>query len=123
MAGKIKSYRELKVWHKSYCLCLDIYEASKSFPKQERFSLTQQLRRSAISIPSNIAEGCGSKTTQQYIHFLYVAYGSLCELETQLLLGRDLNYLAIEDHNKYQRLIAEIGKMLKALIKALKRQK
>ncbi len=122
MAGKIKSYRELIVWQKSYYLCLDIYTATKEFPKQERYILIQQLRRSAISIPSNIAEGWGRKTTQQYIYSLYVAYGSLCELETQLMLCRDLKYLAPENHRKLQSTIVETGKMLKALIKSLKRR-
>jgi len=65
-----KHYRELKVWQKAYDLCLDIYKVTKDFPKEERYGLTSQIRRSAVSIPSNIAEGYGRKTTQEYIHFL-----------------------------------------------------
>ena len=97
----LKNYKELKVWQKAYQLCGDIYKSTRSFPKEERYGLTSQIRRSAVSVPSNIAEGYGRKTTQEYIQALYIAYGSNCELETQILLAGDLRYLKadLKTHN------------------------
>ena len=115
----LNTYKELKVWQKSYQLCLAIYKATKMFPKIEDFSLTSQMRRSALSIPSNIAEGYGRKTTPEYLRFLYIAYGSTCELETQLLLSGDLGYLNKESLSGLHRDIGEVERMLKALIKSL----
>ena len=115
----LKNYKELIVWKKSYALCLDIYRITGKFPKEEKFTLVSQVRRSAVSVPSNIAEGYGRKTTADYIRFLYIAYGSLCELETQIMLSGDLNYL--EGHNlvDLKTDIAEVERMLKALIRSL----
>jgi len=115
----LKSFKELKVWQKSYKLCLHIYKVTKLFPKDEMYGLTSQIRRSAVSIPSNIAEGYGRKTTLEYVRFLYIAYGSVCELETQTMLSGDLDYVG---KSRLQKLRAEIGdveRMLKALIKSL----
>ena len=89
----LKNYKELKVWEKSYQLCLEIYRTSEKFPKHEIYGLISQIRRAALSIPSNIAEGYGRKTTPEYLRSLYIAYGSVCELETQILLSGDLGYL------------------------------
>ena len=86
----LKSFKELKVWQKSYELCLEVYRITAKFPKEERYGLTSQIRRSVVSIPSNIAEGYGRKTTLDYIRMLYISYGSVCELETQILLAGDL---------------------------------
>ena len=118
----LKHYRELKVWQKAYNLCLDIYKVTKDFPKEERYGLTSQIRRSAVSIPSNIAEGYGRKTTQEYIHFLYIAYGSNCELETQVLLSIDLRYLKKKDSVRIKEGIEEVERMLKGLINSLKKK-
>ncbi len=96
----LKNYRELKVWQKSYHLCLTIYKVTKDFPKDERYGLISQTRRSAVSIPSNIAEGYGRKTTSDYLLFLYIAYGSLCELETQILIAKGLDYVKAEKLEK-----------------------
>ena len=115
----LKNYKELKVWQKSYQLCLTIYKATKTFPKNEGFGLTSQMRRAALSIPSNIAEGYGRKTTPDYLRSLYIAYGSTCELETQILLSGDLGYLNKESLSELQRDIGEVERMLKALIKSL----
>ena len=115
----LKNYKELLVWQKSYQLCLEIYRATKIFPKNEDFGLTSQMRRSVVSIPSNIAEGYGRKTTPDYLKSLYIAYGSTCELETQILLSGDLGYLNKESISKLQRDIGEVERMLKALIKSL----
>ena len=103
----------------SYQLCLEIYRATDVFPKTEGFGLTSQMRRSALSIPSNVAEGYGRKTTPEYVRSLYIAYGSTCELETQLLLSGDLGYLDKESLSGLQRDIAEVERMMKALIKSL----
>ena len=115
----LKNYKELKVWQKSYQLCLEIYKTTKTFPKNEGFGLTSQMRRAALSVPSNIAEGYGRKTTPDYLRSLYIAYGSTCELETQILLSGDLGYLNMESLSELQRNIGEVERMLKALIKSL----
>ena len=115
----LKNYKELKVWQKSYRLCLDLYRITKKFPKEERYGLTSQIRRAAVSIPSNIAEGYGRKTIADYLRFLYIAYGSTCELETQLLLSGDLNYANQENLKGLKDGIEEVERMLKALIKKL----
>jgi four helix bundle protein len=118
----LKNYRELIVWQKSYQSCLEIYRITKDFPKEEKYGLTSQIRRAAVSVPSNIAEGYGRKTTPDYVRSLYVAYGSNCELETQILLSRDLLYINKEDSKKIQENIEEVERMLKALIKSLEKR-
>lgn len=115
----LKNYKELIVWQKAYHLCVEICKSTKDFPKEERYGLTAQLRRAAVSVPSNIAEGYGRKTTPEYIQALYVAYGSNCELETQILLAGDLGYFKTESFEKLKKDIGDIERMLKALIKAL----
>ena len=115
----LKNYKDLKVWQKSYRLCLDLYRITKKFPKEERYGLTSQIRRSAVSIPSNIAEGYGKKTTADYLRSLYIAYGSVCELETQVLLSGDLNYVDKENLVALKANTEEVERMLKALIKSL----
>ena len=115
----LKNYKELKVWQKSYELCLEIYRITAKFPKEELYGLTSQIRRSAVSIPSNIAEGYGRKTTLDYIRMLYISYGSVCELETQILLAGDLGFIEKDVLSALKKDIAEIERMLKALIKSL----
>ncbi len=115
----LKNFRDLKVWQKAYQVCLTIYKITKGFPKQETYGLTSQIRRAAISVPSNIAEGYGRKTTPDYIRFLYIAYGSNCELETQILLSGDLEYIKSEKLKEIQEAMGEVERMLKALIKSL----
>jgi len=115
----LKTYKELLVWQKAYHLCLELYKITQRFPKEEKFGITTQIRRAAISMPSNIAEGYGRKTTKEYIQALYIAYGSYCELETQILLSADLGYI---QSGALQRLLKDIGdieRMLKRLIKSL----
>jgi len=80
----IKNYNALKVWQKAYQLCNKTYKITKGFPREERYGLTSQIRRAVVSVPSNIAEGYGRMTTQDYIPALFIAYGSNCELETQI---------------------------------------
>ena len=117
----LKSYKELDVWKKAYQFCLDIYRVTKLFPDEERYGLISQMRRAAVSIPCNIAEGYGRKTKKEYIQFLYVAYGSACELETQTMLVKDLGYINSEVLIFLQQNFRDVERMLKALIKSLER--
>jgi four helix bundle protein len=115
----LRNYKELKVWQKSYQLCLEMYMITKGFPKEETYGLTSQIRRAAVSVPSNIAEGYGRKTTPAYIRSLYIAYGSNCELETQVLLSGDLGYVEAGRLKSLQDELGAVERMLKALIKSL----
>jgi len=116
----LKSYKDLVVWQKSYRLVLEIYNITKLFPKDELYALTQQMRRAAVSIPSNIAEGYARGHRPEYIQFLSIAFGSTAELETLLLIGKDLDYLVKEDFEKCRFLLEEVMKMLSKLISSLK---
>jgi four helix bundle protein len=111
-------HTEMKVWKESMVLAREIYLITSNFPISERYSLANQLRRSAVSVPSNIAEGAGRGSNKEFLHFLYVARGSLLELETQLLLAYDLEFIERES-NPIKR-IEEIRKMISGLIKHLK---
>jgi four helix bundle protein len=91
---EIKSYTELKVWQEARVIVKKIYSISQAFPKEETYGLQQQIRRCAISVPSNIAEGIGRNHNKDTVQFLYVAKGSLYEMETQLYLAMDLNYIS-----------------------------
>ena len=116
----MRDFRELNVWQKAHSFALDLYRHTKSFPSDERFGLTAHLRRSATSISSNIAEGCGRKSEKEFARFLSIAAGSTSEAEYQILLARDLGYL---DHDAYEHLnqvVNEVKKMLNALIQKLK---
>ncbi|MBM4167418.1 MAG: four helix bundle protein, partial [Ignavibacteria bacterium] len=115
-------FKDLIVWQKSYQLSLDVYRITKNFPSEERFGLVSQMRRAAVSVPSNIAEGYGRKTTREYIQALYIAYGSLCELETQSLLSFDLGYIKKVEMEKLHELRSEVERMLMALIKSLEKK-
>ncbi len=115
----LKNYKDLKVWQKSYELCLEIYRITAKFPKEEKYGLTSQIRRAVVSIPSNIAEGYGRKTTMDYIRMLYISYGSVCKLETQILLAGDLDFIEKGELGTAKKDIAEIERMLKAMIKSL----
>ncbi len=115
----LKNYRDLKVWQKSYQVCPDIYKLTKEFPEEEKYGLSSQLRRASVSVPSNIAEGYGRKTTPDYVRSLYIAYGSNCELETQLLLAGDLGFTEPKFLQKALENVSEVERMLKALIKSL----
>ncbi|HIJ72435.1 MAG TPA: four helix bundle protein [Planctomycetes bacterium] len=107
---KTKSFKDLIVWQKSYKLVLEIYKTTRDFPKSEDYGLSQQMRRAAVSIPSNIAEGYGRKHKAEYNQFLSIAYGSLLELETQFLLAKDLNYII--ENQGVEKLLKEVGSIL-----------
>ena len=115
----LKNFKELKVWQKAYQLCLDIYKLSQEFPSEEKFGLSSQIRRAAVSIPSNISEGYGRRTTPDYIRSLYISYGSCCELETQAQLSGDLKYIDKDALSSILDQISEVERMLKSLIKSL----
>jgi four helix bundle protein len=116
----IKSYKDLFIWQKSMLLVMNIYEITKVFPNSEIYGLTSQLRRSAISIPSNIAEGYGRKSTNDYKRFLQIAVGSLYELQTQIEIAFNLKYLGEQKHPEIIDLSIEIDKMLYSIIQKIK---
>ena len=113
----IRSYKDLIVWQKSMEMVRLIYQATKAFPDDERFGLVSQLRRGAVSVPSNIAEGYGRNSTLDYIRFLRMAIGSLYEIETQLEIAFRENLLAKQERDKISILIEENEKMLISLVK------
>jgi four helix bundle protein len=118
----LSSYKELNVWKKAYALCLSVYLATKSFPKSEVYGLTSQLRRASFSVPSNIAEGYGRHSTAEYIRSLRIAYGSLCEVETQLMLATDLEYIPATESGCLLASVGDVERMLQALIRSLNKR-
>ena len=112
MAG----YKELIVWQKGMELVKSVYQLTISFPDSERFGLTNQMRRCSVSIPSNIAEGYGRSSDKELIQFLYISLGSSYELETQLVISKELQYMGEEDYNVLSAINEEVGKMLSSLI-------
>ena len=112
-------YRELKVWRLAMELAEDIYRLSAKFPKHEIYGLGSQIQRSAVSVPSNIAEGQARNSNKEFNHFLGIARGSLAELETQIMLAQRLDYLNAEKANPALEKAEEIGKMLKGLQKSI----
>ena len=121
-AARVRSVRDLIAWQRTYALALAVVRASESFPKEERFGLVTQIRRSAVSVPSNIAEGFGRGSRQDYIRFLYVARGSLYELSTQWSLASDLGYIAPELSREVLSQVDECERVLWGLIRALERR-
>jgi four helix bundle protein len=116
----VQDYRKLKVWEKSHALTLAVYRATQSFPQDEVYGLTSQLRRCSSSIPSNIVEGCGRGSNPDFLRFLYVALGSANELEYQLLLAHELGYINDARHVDLSAGALEVKRMLSALIVTLK---
>jgi four helix bundle protein len=109
---KRHNFKELKVWQRSKTLAIEIYKATNGFPKQEMFGLTQQIRKSAVSVPSNIAEGCGRGTDRELIRFLDIAQGSAFELETQLIIAADLGFLNESSSDRLAGELSEIQRMI-----------
>ena len=118
----VKTYRDLVVWQKSMVLVTEVYEISKKFPKDELYGLTSQIRRCAISIPSNLAEGYGRNSTNDYIHFLRIASGSLYELQTQMEISLNLQYIDRREFENLYELSREIERMLSSLIRKLRKK-
>ncbi len=114
-----QSYRELMVWQKAVELVTEIYKVTQSFPDAEKFGLTSQIRRCAVSVPSNIAEGQGRNSPGEFLQFLGIAKGSLCELETQIIIATNLKFLS--ENESLLRKTEEIGKMLTGLRKSIRK--
>ena len=110
------NYKKLEIWKKSREFCSALYAATAKFPMEEKYGLTNQLRRASVSIPSNIAEGCGRNSQMEFAHFLNIAMGSANESEYHLILSKDLLFLKEEDYSTLFTLINEIKGMLIALI-------
>lgn len=119
----MKTYRELIVWEKSMTLVNQIYKVSKQFPADENFGLTSQLRRSAISVPSNIAEGYGRNSLNDYIRFLNISVGSLYEIQTQIEIAFNLNYVEKNHFYELYDNTKEIERMMSSLIRKLKEKR
>lgn len=115
----MRDYKKLNVWTKSYTFGIQLYKVTKSFPKEEVYGLTSQLRRAALSIPSNIAEGSRRSTEKDFRSFLHIAYGSGAELEVQIMFAKDLNYISPDTCISLLNELEEIMKMLNALIQKL----
>jgi four helix bundle protein len=115
----VKTYRDLIVWQKSMGLVTEIYKASTVFPRREDYGLTSHVRHCAVSIPSNIAEGYGRHTRNEYVRFLQIALGSLYELQTQMEISVNLEYLKKDDFERLYEMSREIERMLTRLISRL----
>lgn len=115
----MQDYKNLQIWKDAYNLTLMIYDLTRKFPQSELYSLTQQMRRSAHSINSNIAEGTGRKTNPDFLRFLYNASGSLSETKNHIQLARDLNYVTQEDYLEFDKKLNTLGRMLNTFIQKL----
>jgi len=118
MSGAIKSYNDLLTWQKAMDLFEEIYRIKRDFPKEELYGLTSQIRRAAVSIPSNIAEGhCRSR--REFIHHLSIAQGSLSEVETQIEIAKRLRYITLEQKQASFELASQIGRMINGMMNSL----
>jgi len=116
----MKTHKDLEVWKKSIEMVTEIYKQTNCFPKEELYGLTNQMRRAAVSVPSNIAEGAGRNSSKELLQFLFYATGSLSELETQVIISHNLGYLNDEQKQNVDAILSIIFKLLSALIKSLK---
>jgi four helix bundle protein len=115
----MKDFKDLRVWQKSHAVTLAIYRMTQRFPEEEMYGLTSQIRRAAVSIAANIAEGCGRRSDREFRRFLQIARGSASELEYHLLLARDLRFPSAQEYTSVQAAVAEVQRMLTALVKSL----
>ena len=116
------SFRDLRVWQVAMKLASEIYRATAEFPRSEVYGLTQQMRRAAVSVPSNIAEGKGRHSNREFAHFLLNARGSLLELQTQIMIAEELKYLGLEKSRRLLSLAESVGRGLSGLINSLRDQ-
>jgi four helix bundle protein len=112
----VKDFKELRVWQKAHALGLEIYQATRSFPRDEIYGLTSQIRRAAVSVGANIAEGCGRRSDGEFSRFLQIARGSASELEYHLLFARDLKLLTNDAHQDIEKKLIEVQRMLTSLV-------
>jgi four helix bundle protein len=117
-----KSYRDLEVWQLAMTLVKQVYQVTAAFPADERFGLVNQMRRAAVSVPSNIAEGHARSSTAEFQRFISIAMGSVAELETQVLLSLDLAFLNPDQQEQLMRKLDQVGKMLRGLHRSLARR-
>lgn len=115
----MNNFRKLKIWNKSIELATDIYELTSQYPKSELYGLTSQIRRSVVSISSNIAEGAGRESKKEFKQFLNIAIGSSYELETQLLISANLGFISDSDYKRIEKELIKIEKMIYSLVKTL----
>ena len=118
----MRNYENLKVWEKAHALAMEVYRITGTFPRMDGLALTSQLRRSALSIPANIAEGAGSDTPSRFRHFLQIAMGSASETKYHLLVARDLQLISPEKFEELSERISEIRRMLTGLMKQIARR-
>jgi four helix bundle protein len=118
----LRTYKDLTAWQRAYQLRLVTYRLTSGFPVEERYGLVSQIRRAAVSVPSNIAEGYGRRSTGEYLQSLHIAYASLCEVETQILLATDLGFLKLDQSARAKGDIGDVERLLKALIKSLQQR-
>jgi four helix bundle protein len=121
MMTRIKSYRDLETWQKEIELVEEVYKETRSFPKEEIYGLVSQMRRAAVSVASNIAEGQGRDSTNEFLRHLSIAYGSLCEQQTQMLIGQKLNYLNQQTHERLEDRSASAARLINGLANSLRR--
>ena len=112
-----KGFFDIKAWQKADDLAVDVYETTKSFPRHQLYSLTNQMQRAAVSVAANIAEGSGRRTLADYLRFLYIAKGSLCELEYYIHLAKRLGYLTEQDYQRLDALQDETARVLTGFIR------
>jgi four helix bundle protein len=108
----MRDFRNLEIWKRSHAAAIQIYEVTKSFPSTEKFGLTSQIRRAAVSIPSNIAEGCGHGSNKEFSRYLQIAAASTSELQYQLILAKDLGYLQQNQYREIANIVEEVKKMI-----------
>ena len=113
-------FEEFKVWKKSHSLVLIVYKITKKFPQDEKYSLTDQLKRAVVSIAANTAEGNTRYSKNEFIHFMYIAKSSLEEVKYYLLLARDLDYISVKEYEEMQKTSTEVGKLINGFIRYLK---
>ncbi len=123
MEKEARGFRTLNAWKKGYELTLVVYRLSKKFPKEETYALASQLQRAVVSVPANIAEGYERNHRKEYLQYLYIAKGSLGEVETYLLLAKDLGYLSGKEYTAVSQIRDETARIIKGLIRALEGDK
>jgi len=116
----MQTHRDLEVWKMSRFFVSEVYHLTRLFPQEERYGLTNQIRRSAVSVPSNIAEGCARQSNKELLQFLHIALGSLAEIETQLYIALDLDFCLVDE--KYFATITSIRKMLLGFIRSIRKK-
>lgn len=122
MSNKINTYKDLIVWQKSIELVSDVYSVTKTFPAEEKFGIVSQLNRAAVSIPSNIAEGWGRESSKNYLQFLRISRGSIMELETLIIISKNLGFIEKQKQELISNRIEEVGKILQGLIKGIQQK-